>query len=83
MKDKINAMAHLRTNIISIGDKIAEYDTSMEEQLFVMEGLKRKSHEDREEDDQMFKKYQNKYEKMYFSKNNDIDNWKNYKTYLQ
>ena len=37
-------MAHLRTNIVSIGDKIAEYDTSMEEQLYVIEGLKRKAH---------------------------------------
>lgn len=41
-------MAHLRTNIISINDKIAEYDTSMEEQLYVMDGLKRKANEDRE-----------------------------------
>lgn len=76
-------MAHLKTNILSINDKIAEYDTSMEEQLYVIDGLKRKAHEEREEDDQMFKKYQNKYERMYFSRNNDLDNWKNYKAYLQ
>ena len=76
-------MAHLRTNITSLSDKIAEYDTSMEEQLYIIEGLKRKSHEDREEDDQMFKKYQNRYERLYFSRNNDVDNWKNYKAYLQ
>ena len=49
----------------------------------MIDGLKRKAHEDREVDDQLFKKYQNKYEKLYFSRNNDIDNWKNYKAYLQ
>ena len=40
-------MAHLRTNILAISDKVAEYDTSMEEQLYVIEGLKRKAHDDR------------------------------------
>ena len=76
-------MAHLRTNILAIGDKVAEYDTSMEEQLYVIEGLKRKAHDDREEDDQMFRKYQNRYEKLYFSRSNDLNNWKSYKAYLQ
>lgn len=55
----------------------------MEEQLYVIDGLKRRAHEERQEDDHMFKKYQNKYEKMYFSRNNDLQNWKNYKAYLQ
>lgn len=76
-------MAHLRTNILAISDKVAEYDTSMEEQLYVIEGLKRKAHDDREEDDQMFRKYQNRYEKLYFSRSNDLNNWKSYKAYLQ
>ena len=44
----------------------------MEEQLYVIDGLKRKAHEERGEEDQLFKKYQNKYERMYFSRNNDI-----------
>lgn len=48
-----------------------------------MEGLKRKAHEEREVDDMMFKKYQSKYEQLYFSRNNDLNNWKNYKSYLQ
>ena len=55
----------------------------MEEQLYVIEGLKRKAHDDREEDDQMFRKYQNRYEKLYFSRSNDLNNWKSYKAYLQ
>ena len=76
-------MAHLKTNILSLSDKVAQYDTLMEEQLYVIDGLKRKAHEERGEEDQLFKKYQNKYERMYFSRNNDIQNWKNYKAYLQ
>jgi hypothetical protein len=31
----------------------------------------------------LFRKYQSKYEKLYFSRNNDLNNWKNYKSYLQ
>ena len=62
---------------------MGEYDTSIEEQMYIMEGLKRRAQQPREQEDQMFKKYQNRYEKLYFSRNNDIDNWKNYKSYLQ
>lgn len=31
----------------------------------------------------MVRKYQNKYEQVYFNRNNDLNNWKNYKAYLQ
>ena len=54
-------MAHLKTNILSLSDKVAQYDTLMEEQLYVIDGLKRKAHEERGEEDHLFKKYQNKY----------------------
>lgn len=30
-----------------------------------------------------FHKYKSKYEELYFNRNNNIDNWKNYKHYLQ
>jgi hypothetical protein len=83
LKEKISAMAHLRTSILGLEDKLQEYSTSIEEQQFVMEGLKRRGREEREVDDEVFKKYQSKYEQLYFSKHNDLSNWKNYKSYLQ
>lgn len=49
----------------------------------MIEGLKKRAQEEREVDDRMYKKYQNKYEQLYFSRNNDVNNWKNYKNYLQ
>ena len=51
--------------------------------MYVIDGLKRRAHEDRDLDESAFRKYQNKYEQMYFSRDNDIGNWKNYKSYLQ
>ena len=59
-----------------------QYTTSIEEQYYVIEGLKRKRQDEREVDDMMLKKYQNKYEQLY-SRKNDLSNWKNYKSYLQ
>ena len=76
-------MAHLRTNLLALEDKMEEYNNSLQEQLFVIEGLKRRAHADRDGDDQMVRKYQNKYEKLYFSRNNHLENWKNYKSHLQ
>lgn len=76
-------MAHLRTSLLSLDDKLQQYTTSIEEQYYVIEGLKRKGQDEREVDDMMFRKYQNKYEQLYFSRNNDLSNWKNYKSYLQ
>jgi hypothetical protein len=60
-----------------------QYTTSIEEQYYVIEGLKRKRQDEREVDDMMLRKYQNKYEQLYFSRKNDLSNWKNYKSYLQ
>lgn len=30
-----------------------------------------------------FRKYKSKYEELYFDRNNNLDNWKSYKHYLQ
>ena len=51
--------------------------------MFVIEGLKRRGREPREEENPRFKKYQNRYEKLYLSGENDLENWKKYKSYLQ
>jgi hypothetical protein len=45
LKEKINSMAHLRTNLLALEDRLAEYNTSLEEQDYVIEGLKRKASE--------------------------------------
>lgn len=83
LKERIGAMAHLRTSILAVEDKLQDYNTSLEEQLFVMEGLRRRAEQERGPDDELFRKYRSKYEQLYFSKQNDLGNWKNYKSYLE
>ena len=44
-------MAHLRTRISQVDQQLADYDEAIEEQHFVVEGLKGRSQEVEEEDD--------------------------------
>jgi hypothetical protein len=54
----------------------------LEEQNYIIEGLKDKSESYKEVDNSAFRKYQSKYEDLYFNRNNNLDNWKSYKNYL-
>ena len=50
-RDRIDGMAHLRTRISQVDQQLADYDEAIEEQHFVVEGLKGRSQEVEEEDD--------------------------------
>ena len=68
---------------MSLQEKHKQYNTSIEEQVFVIEGMQRRLNQNIEIDDDVVKTYQDKYQKLYLSKNNGINSWKNYKSYLQ
>lgn len=45
--------------------------------------MKYKSENFEEVDGSAFHKYKSKYEELYFNRNNNLDNWKSYKNYLE
>jgi hypothetical protein len=76
-------MSSLRTNLISIEEKLEEFETIIEEQKYIIEGLKYKSEQMEQYDDSLYNRYREKYSDLYFNRNNDLDNWRNYKNYLE
>lgn len=76
-------MSSLRTNLISIEEKLEEFETIIEEQRYIIEGLKYKSEQMEQYDDSLYNRYREKYSDLYFNRNNDLDNWRNYKNYLE
>jgi len=54
-------MAHLSSTLMNLEEKHKQYNTSIEEQEFVIEGLQRRLSQNIEIDDDVVKTYQDKY----------------------
>lgn len=76
-------MALLRTNLMTFNQRLESLDSAIEEQNYIVEGLRLKATNQIEIDDHLYRKYHDKYEQLYFDEENNLDNWKNYKGYLQ
>lgn len=84
LKLKIAAMAQLRSDLTHQDEHLNALESGIEEQEYIIEGLKVKAENyEEEEDDQLRKKYEQKYEELYFGKESNLDNWRNYQSYLQ
>lgn len=76
-------MAVLRTSLVGLDEVLLDIDSKVEEQTFVINALRHKSEKKENLSNDLFKKYKMKYEELYFSSENNLTNWKNYKLYLE